>query len=300
MPENKENRQSITFGVLKGACASKPPLDFSFTSSIVANSMKKYPTYSDSTPSATENNLRLNKALAHSGIASRRAADTMIQEGRVAVNGEVVNEPGTRVNVATDTVYVDGKALLFDQSARKTYLLCNKPVQVVATVKDPQGRKTVMDLLPDTFRKERLYPVGRLDYFSEGLLLLTNDGEMTLRLTHPRYHLPKVYHVTVREKPSGAVLEIMRRGMTLAEGEKLAPIQVTLLPDKNFLLEMTLNQGVNRQIRRMCRDLDLTILRLVRLSAGPLHLGDLPLGAIRALTPQELTAVKKAVGMPSL
>ena len=249
----------------------------------------------DNAPVSTENGLRLNKTLAHAGIASRRAADAMIQEGRVSVNGKAVIEPGNRINPETDIVTVDGKPLSLGDRTEYTYLLCNKPVQVVATVKDPQGRKTIMDLLPAPFNKLRLYPVGRLDYFSEGLLLLTNDGEMTLRLTHPRYHLPKTYHVTVREKPTNAMLETMRHGMTLAEGEKLAPVQVTLLSGEKFALEMVLNQGINRQIRRMCRDLGLTVLRLVRLSTGPLSLGNLAPGAMRELTPQELVSIKKAV-----
>ena len=253
----------------------------------------------NSAPSPAENGLRLNKVLAHAGIASRRTADAMIQDGRVSVNNEIVTEPGTRIDPANDSIQVDGRPISLADGTEYTYLLCNKPVQIVATVKDPQGRKTVMDLLPVPFRPLRLYPVGRLDYFSEGLLLLTNDGEMTLRLTHPRYHLPKTYHVTVREEPSQAMLETIRHGMTLAEGEKLAPVQISLLPGgKNFILKMVLNQGINRQIRRMCRDLGLTVLRLVRLSSGPLHLGDLEPGAVRALTPQELASLKKAVGLP--
>ncbi|SBV93898.1 putative enzyme [uncultured delta proteobacterium] len=243
--------------------------------------------------------LRLNKAIAQAGLASRRAADAMIQEGRVAVNGVVVTEPGTRIDPAADAVTVDGAPLSKPATQSHAYLLCNKPVQVVSTARDPQGRRTVVDLLPRTFAGLRLYPVGRLDYFSEGLLLLTDDGEMTLRLTHPRYHLPKTYRVTVREEPSRAMLETMRRGMTLAEGEKLAPVEARLLPGKGFVLEMVLNQGINRQIRRMCRDLGLTILRLVRTDIGPLHLGDLAPGAVRELSQNELTALKKAVGLRS-
>lgn len=244
-----------------------------------------------------ENLLRLNKAIAHSGMASRRAADTMIAEGRVKVNGETVTEPGSRINPAHDTVTVDGTPLAFGDISAKTYVMLHKPVQTVSTAKDPEGRKTVIDLLPTVLAKKRLYPVGRLDYFSEGLLLLTDDGEMTLRLTHPRYHLPKVYHVTVRERPSEPVLETMRRGMTLAEGEKLAPVKTRLLEGRGYILEMTLNQGVNRQIRRMCRDVGLTILRLVRISSGPITLGDLPPGKARELTSSEVTALKKAVKM---
>lgn len=243
---------------------------------------------------------RLNKIIAHSGLASRRAADAMILEGRVAINGNVVMEPGTRINPAADAVTVDGVPLDFGNAKNHTYLLLYKPVQVVSTANDPQGRKTVLDILPPEYRAKRLYPVGRLDYFSEGLLLLTDDGEMTLRLTHPRYHLPKTYLVTVRETPSRTMLETMRNGMTLAEGEKLIPVQVALWKDKKNVLEMTLNQGVNRQIRRMCRDLGLTVLRLVRISTGPVSLGDLKPGTVRRLTPQELTALKKAVNQETV
>ncbi|CAK7014524.1 MAG: Ribosomal large subunit pseudouridine synthase B [Desulfovibrio sp.] len=242
--------------------------------------------------------LRLNKAIAHSGLASRRAADSMIVEGRVSVNGETVTEPGTRIDPQKDAVRVDGSLLTLAASEQRAYFMLHKPVEVVSTAKDPQGRKTVLDLLPPALAKKRLYPVGRLDYFSEGLLLLTDDGEITLRLTHPRYHLPKTYRVTVREKPSEAMLETMRRGMTLAEGEKLAPVKARQLEEHgNHIVEMTLNQGINRQIRRMCRDLGLTILRLVRIRSGPLALGTLPAGKTRELTPEEVAALKKAVGL---
>ena len=262
--------------------------------------MKRTPLPSSSSAHPdTGTDLRLNKAIAHSGLASRRAADAMIQEGRVTVNGVVTTEPGTRINPAADSVTVDGAPLLLGDTKNHTYLLLYKPVQVVSTAKDPQSRKTVLDILPPEYRGKRLYPVGRLDYFSEGLLLLTDDGEMTLRLTHPRYHLPKTYLVTVREAPSRTMLETMRNGMTLAEGEKLSPVRVNLLEGKRNILEMTLNQGLNRQIRRMCRDLGLTVLKLVRMSTGPIFLDDLKPGAVRELTTAELAALKKSVGLPS-
>lgn len=248
---------------------------------------------------ADDAGMRLNKAIAHSGTASRRAADAMIQEGRIAVNGVTVTEPGTRINPAADTVTVDGTPISLGEAEKHIYLALNKPVQVVSTASDPQGRKTVLDLLPPEYASKRLYPVGRLDYFSEGLLLLTNDGELTLRLTHPRYHLPKTYLVAVREKPFRTMLETMRRGMTLAEGEKLAPVAVTVKEGKGNVLEMTLNQGVNRQIRRMCRDLGLTVLKLTRVRTGPVLLEGLKPGAVRELAPQELAALKKAVGLSS-
>ena len=242
--------------------------------------------------------LRLNKAIALAGVASRRAADERIQEGRVSVNGVTVCEPGTKINPATDSVVVDGITLALPAcNAKNTYLMLHKPIQVVSTTRDPQGRKTVLDCLPEQYREKRLFPVGRLDYFSEGLLLLTDDGELTLRLTHPRYHQPKTYFVRVRETPSQSILATMRQGMTLAEGERLAPTEVALVSSSEPVLRVTLLQGVNRQIRRMCRDLGLTILSLQRVASGPLHLGELPKGAVRELSAQELEALRKSVGL---
>ena len=247
--------------------------------------------------SVSETGLRLNKAIAHSGVASRRGADTLILAGRVTVNNVVITEPGTRISPETDIVAVDGKPLEEPTGGALHYVMLHKPIHVIATASDPQGRQTVLDLLPPKFAEKRLYPVGRLDYFSEGLLLLTNDGELTLRLTHPRYHQEKVYHVRVKESPSSAMLATMRSGMTLAEGEKLAPVSVHIIEGQGHILEMTLHQGINRQIRRMCRDLGLTILKLVRISSGPLSLGDLPSGAARELTPQEIAALKHSAGL---
>ena len=245
--------------------------------------------------------LRLNKVLALAGLASRRAADAMIAQGRVAVDGVIVRELGVKVIPGRHAVTVDGNSLAFPMpehvSERHLYLMLHKPVQVLCTAKDPQGRETVLDLLPREYARERIYPVGRLDFFSEGLLLLTNDGELTLRLTHPRYHLPRVYQVRLRETPTPEQMEDIRAGMRLAEGERLAPIQAALLPGRQPVIEMTLHQGINRQIRRMCRDLSLTILALRRVQLGPLLLGELPRGAVRPLTADEEVRVKKAVGM---
>jgi 23S rRNA pseudouridine2605 synthase len=172
-------------------------------------------------------------------------------------------------------------------------------VHTVTTANDPQGRKTVVDLLPEDLRRERLFPVGRLDYMSEGLLLLTNDGEVTLRLTHPSYEHPKRYEVLVREAVAEKSLDIMRRGMRLREGERLAPVEVEASVEGSgaTLLRMTLRQGVNRQIRRMCRDLDLTILRLRRVELGPLRLENLESGKWRHLTALEVQNLKASLGL---
>ncbi|WP_342663642.1 pseudouridine synthase [Desulfovibrio cuneatus] len=243
--------------------------------------------------------MRLNKALAEAGVCSRRKADELIAAGWVTVNGQVVQEMGLRVTPGKDAIAVQGQKVFFTpgQQDEKIYVLLHKPVQVVCTASDPQGRATVLDYLPQHLKNKRLYPVGRLDYFSEGLLLLTDDGELTHRLTHPRYHLPKEYEVQVREMPTQRMLETMHRGMTLAEGERLAPVEAHVAPDAPNTLHLVLHQGLNRQIRRMCRDLGLTILRLTRVSLGPISLGDLPSGKARVLYHDEIVTLRRAAGL---
>ena len=243
--------------------------------------------------------VRINKALSQAGVCSRRAADELIAQGQVTVNGRVPG-PGDKVDPATDRIEVRGKPINAAPPADgHDYVLLHKPTQVVTTAKDPQGRKTVLDILPPALKRSRLYPVGRLDFFSEGLLLLTNDGELANRLMHPSHHLPKVYHVTIRGIVPERALQIMRKGMTLAEGERLAPVEASVLRTvaKTTTLELTLHQGINRQIRRMCRDLKFTVLRLARVSQGPLSLGPLKPGQSRPLTADEIRQLKEAVGL---
>ncbi|MDL2267774.1 rRNA pseudouridine synthase [Desulfovibrio sp. OttesenSCG-928-G15] len=243
------------------------------------------------------NAIRLNKALAMAGICSRRRADELISAGAVTVNGQSCTELGLRVDPTSDIVSVHGKVVSFPtEEDRHCYLMLHKPIQVVCTAKDPEGRPTVLDYLPAKYRQARLYPVGRLDYFSEGLLILTDDGELTNRMTHPSHHLPKTYEVLLRERPQSAMLEAMRNGMTLAEGERLAPVETRYDPDRKTLV-LILRQGINRQIRRMCRDFGLTILRLQRVAIGPLSLGSLPKGECRPLHENEVAALKKATGL---
>lgn len=255
------------------------------------------PASGETTQSDGVEGIRLNKALAMAGVASRRAADEIIRSGRVALNGAPVTDMGVRVRPGEDVLTVDGKEIALESEKRFTYVLLHKPAMVVSTARDPEGRTTVLDLLPEHYADKRLFPVGRLDYFSEGLLLLTDDGELTMRLTHPRYHLTKLYYVRVRETPPHDALQTMRKGMRLTEGEELAPVEVQLLDQEPPAMLMTLRQGVNRQIRRMCRDLGLTILTLRRIRTGPLELGDLPKGQARALSAQEVRDLKKAVGL---
>ena len=244
--------------------------------------------------------VRLNKALADAGVCSRRKADELIRHGVVAVNGMVTRELGLRV-LPSDEISVHGKTVCAPQA--RTWLLLNKPVHVVSTTYDPEGRRTVLDILPEPWKTQRLFPVGRLDYFSEGLLLLTDDGERAHKILHPGHRTPKVYHLLVRERPGEASLQIMRAGMQLAEGERLAPVKARLLPSSarlsyfpphGTLIELTLIQGVNRQIRRMCRDLDLTVLRLARVAHGAIHLGDLPPGSVRLLRDEEIASLRSA------
>lgn len=243
----------------------------------------------------TDNNLiRLNKYLSQCGVASRRSADDLIASGNVLVNGKRA-EPGIKIDPTHDQVSVNGT--LIQKRPEHITIMLHKPVQVMTTLKDPQGRPTVFDLLPPRIQAFRPVPVGRLDFFSEGLLLLTTDGDLCNRLTHPRHHLPKRYEVTVREAVPESALQTMRSGMRLKEGERLAPVKVWIrsLPSEHTVLEMELIQGVNRQIRRMCRDLNLTVLRLARVSHGPLSLGTLGSGKWRQLSAQELEILHKSV-----
>ena len=239
---------------------------------------------------------RLNKVIAEAGCCSRRKADELIFAGRVAVNGEVETHAGRRI-CPDDEVSVDGKPLAGAQ--QMLYLMLHKPVHVVSTAADPQGRQTVLSLVARAYPGVRLFPVGRLDYFSEGLILLTNDGRLAQRLMHPRHHLPKEYEVLVRNVVTQKALQSMRSGMRLAEGEELLPVEVTARSTSSgcTLLRMVLRQGVNRQIRRMCRDLGLTILRLRRVAIGPLQLGKLGTGQYRLLEESELAALRRAVGL---
>ena len=240
---------------------------------------------------------RLNKAIAASGLCARRKADELIFAGRVSVDGETETNPGRRVGPG-EIISVDGKPLSRKQEL--AYLLLNKPVGTVCTLSDPQGRPTVMDILPETARGLGLFPVGRLDFFSEGLLLLTNDGELANRLTHPRHHVDKAYEVLVRGPVPEQALETMRSGMRLSDGTPLLPVAASRMEagdGRGTLLRLVLRQGVNRQIRRMCEDLGLTILRLKRVAQGPLRLGNIKPGETRFLKMEEVRALRKSAGV---
>lgn len=238
--------------------------------------------------------IRLNKAIADAGYCSRRNADELIFSGKVSINGKTETDPSIRVH-GEDKIAINGKELI--KSNQSIYVMLHKPIQTVCTVKDPQGRKTVLDCLPRDLLKHRLFPVGRLDFFSEGLLLLTNDGDFANKLMHPRHHQPKTYRVLVRGTPSAADVAIMRKGMVLSDGTPLLPIEIEVEKQSatESIMRMTLHQGINRQIRRMCQDLHLTILRLSRVAQGALVLGGLKPGQFRHLTADEIMALKAAL-----
>lgn len=228
----------------------------------------------------SEDLLRLQNILAQRGLASRRGAAQLIEEGRVTVDGELITQPGSRVP-GTAVIAIDGKTVIASTQAHHTYLY-HKPVGEVCST-DGQGARSVLE----SFKKlpYRLVPVGRLDKESEGLLLVSNDGELIHRLTHPRFNHKKTYHVTVNRPPSERDLEILRSPLCI-EGYRIRPVPVTLL--NRTTLCFILSEGRHRQIRQMCQQANLRVLRLKRVALGSLTLGALPMGAYRELTPAEL------------
>lgn len=236
--------------------------------------------------------IRLQKALADAGVASRRAAEEMIRQGRVRVNGDVVTELGRRVDPDSDELRVDDAPVSAKQS--KDYWLFYKPAGCVTTLKDPQGRHTIMDWIPKS--AARLFPVGRLDYDAEGLLILTNDGFLANRLQHPRYGVLKTYEVKVKGLPGLEVLSQLADGVLLEEG-RTAPARVTLLRQLPgaVWLEIVLHQGWYRQIKRMCGSLGYPVLKIKRIGYGPLGLGKMKPGEVRRLSPLEVKRLYEPV-----
>ena len=230
-------------------------------------------------------NIRIQKFFTDNAIMSRRAAEAAIQDGRVTVNGEPA-QIGQKIDPEQDIVTLDGK-LIRNTNVEKTYIMLNKPRGYVTTLSDEQGRHTVAELVTDC--GVRVYPVGRLDMDSEGLLLLTNDGELTLRLTHPRHDIPKIYHVTLKGQINSRDIDNLR-SIRRIDNYDLAPVGVKLMSQGNndSLVEFTLHEGRNRQIRKMCEAANLKITRLRRVAIGSLELGDLGNGRWKHLTQKQI------------
>jgi 23S rRNA pseudouridine2605 synthase len=232
---------------------------------------------------------RLQKILAHAGIASRRHAEEMIQTGRVTVNGHLITELGSKADPSEDVIKVDGKKLKHPE--RPLYILLHKPKNVMSTSTDPEGRPTVLDYVKEKI-KERVYPVGRLDFASEGLIILTNDGEFTKSMTKAGV-IPKVYHVKIAGQPAEGALERLRRG-TYVDKQRLAPSSIRLLKGgENPWYEVTLHQGRNQQIRRMFQSIGHPVEKLHRVRIGSLEDGKLRPGAWRFLTADEVNQFKR-------
>jgi 23S rRNA pseudouridine2605 synthase len=236
--------------------------------------------------------VRLQKVIADAGVASRRKAEELITSGRVVVNGRVVRELGTRVDPEKDHVKVDGRHL--KSAPPQSFIMLNKPKGVVSTLDDPEGRPTIKDLLHGV--SLRVFPVGRLDYDSEGLMLLTNDGAIGQALLHPRYHVPKTYSVKVKGVLSDDEIAQLQRGVDLADG-RTAPAIVKKAgkAEANSWIEITIYEGRKHQVKRMFEAVGHPVLKLERIRFGPLALGDLPTGRFRFLTDREANAIRTAV-----
>lgn len=237
---------------------------------------------------------RLQKIIAHAGFASRREAETMIREGRVTVNGRVVTELGSKAHPTRDHIKVDGK--LITQAEPHRYILLYKPKEVMTTVEDPEGRKTVIQLVKGV--RERIYPVGRLDYHSEGLILLTNDGDLAFKVSHPKHGSVKTYHVKVRGVPEPRIVDKLQRGITI-DGKRTLPCEIERMKttgrstgrgddEGNTWYEVKLREGRTQQIRKMFQAVGHPVSKLRRVAIGPLSDPQLTPGDWRELTPREV------------
>jgi len=236
--------------------------------------------------------IRLNKYLAMCGIASRRKADELIQQGRVAVNGEVITQLGIKIDPRKDKVTVDGKPVKPEE--KFVYIVLNKPKDCITTVKDEKGRRTVLDLVKV---KQRIFPVGRLDRNTTGVLLLTNDGELAYRLMHPKYKVEKAYKVEIDKPIKPEDIEKLKRGIML-DGRKTEACDIYILPDSDRKeLGITIHEGRYRQIRRMFERLGYKVRKLHRVSFGGITVSGMKRGEWRYLTEKEIRKLKKLVGL---
>lgn len=237
--------------------------------------------------------VRLQKFLARAGVASRRASEQLIVQGRVAVNGSVVTELGTKVNPDTDIVTVDGDTVTLSED--QCVLMLHKPAGYLTAMKEDRGRRCVAQLVP-TQQYPGLFPVGRLDFDTTGLLLFTTDGELGNALLHPSFHVDKEYHAWVEGRPNKSALLALRNGVKLQDG-MTAPAQVSLVKqDANkTLLSITIHEGRKRQVKRMCAAVGHPVVTLHRSKFGPLELGNLPVGKYRILNPDEVQVLKASI-----
>lgn len=236
--------------------------------------------------------VRLQKFIAMSGLASRRAAEAMIEEGRIKVNGKLVTQQGTKVEIGCDVVLADGKPV--ELKDKKYYIMLNKPAGYVSTVKDQFDRPTVVDLVKEEIGT-RIFPVGRLDYETEGLLLMTNDGDFTYRITHPKFHTDKTYIAVINGGISIADLNKLRKGIRV-ENYTTSPAQVEILDAiaGKTTIQITIHEGKNRQVRKMFEALGYKVSALKRIKIGELDLGNLPEGRWRHLTNHEINCLMKS------
>lgn len=236
---------------------------------------------------------RIQKVMAQCGLCSRRAAEKIINENRVKLNGRPV-KLGDKMDTAKDLLTVDNEKVFVPKKQEKLYYMVNKPRGYITSVNDELGRKTVMSLVSDI--PDRLYPVGRLDRNSEGLLFMTNDGEFTNLLTHPRHEIAKLYRLTVHPNATEDQLAQLSAGVVLDDGSKTLPASVHVVSDspERMVIEIGIKEGKNRQIRRMCEAVGLEVARLKRVSVGAVKLGMLQPGKYRALSKTEVTALKSA------
>jgi 23S rRNA pseudouridine2605 synthase len=237
-----------------------------------------------------ENSIKLQAFLAHAGISSRRAAEVLISEGKVRVNDETAHI-GQRIDPDKDTVSVRGK--IIKKAEQNEYFIVNKPVGLISTTKDELNRGTVLKLLPSSSNK-RLYPVGRLDAESEGLLLLTNDGELTYLFTHPKFKVRKTYHVLIEGIPSTPALEHLKRGIKIGS-DYVEPVKTSVIKreNENTWLEIVIAEGKKHQIRKMMARTGYEVIRLKRVTMGPLALGELKVGEARKLSDEEMSSIEK-------
>jgi 23S rRNA pseudouridine2605 synthase len=237
---------------------------------------------------------RLQKLISQAGIASRRRAEELILAGQVTINGEIVTELGTKADPTRDHIKVNGKLINKKLEKRElVYVLLNKPKGYLSSVADPEGRKLVTDLIPESFGK--LHPVGRLDYSSEGLIILTNDGEFTNAVTNAKNKTPKIYEVRVKGVPNEKQIETLRRGVRLADGFRTAACEIELIDstENNAWYKVTLIQGHNQQIRKMFDTIRHSVVRLRRIQIGGVKDEKLPVGAYRLLAPHEIRQIVK-------